>query len=210
VRTYSLLFLFAYNLLAFGQSGDVSAPPADQPSIHAERPPSTIRSPHPDELKQELDAYAIELSRIPVDPLIQPDPVAPILRPIDKVVDLSIHSLHLKFGTTYTFLNQHATTTPDGVRHDQPSGRLDFTGAWSVYDHESTAGSISMLIRSGTNIGMSQQFNLSDQLGSGLYLNCLQGGGPQEPITVNVLYWRQDFLKRGFRFMRARYTLTNT
>jgi porin len=200
LRTNSLLFFFAYNLLAFGQSADVSAPPADQPSVHAEGPPSNIGSSHPDELKQELDAYAIELSRIPADPLIQPDPVAPMLRPIDKVVDLSIHSLHLKFGATYTFLNQYATTTPDGVRHDQPSGRLDFTGAWNVYDHETTAGSISLLIRSGTNIGISQQFNLSDRLGSGLYLNCLQGGGPQEPITVNILYWRQDFLEKRLSF----------
>ena len=200
MRTYLLLFLFAYNLLAFGQGGNVSAPPADQPSIHAEGPPSTIRSPHPDELKQELDAYAIELSRIPADPLIQADPIASILRPIDKVAGLTIHSLHLKFGATYTFLNQYATTAPEGVRHDQPSGRLDFTGAWSVYDHETTAGSISLLIRSGTNIGISQQFNLSDRLGSGLYLNCLQGGGPQEPITVNILYWRQDFLKRRLSF----------
>ena len=47
---------------------------------------------------------------------------------------------------------------------------------------------------------MSQQFNLSDQLGSGLYLNCLQGGGPQEPITLNILYWRQDFLKKRLSF----------
>jgi hypothetical protein len=99
------------------------------------------------------------------------------LRPIDKVAGSTIHSLHLKFGATYTFLNQYAATTPEGVRHDQPSGRLDFTGAWSVYDHETTAGSINLLIRSGTNIGISQQFNLSDRLGSGLYLNCLQGGG---------------------------------
>src|ERR1700678_4200330 len=198
-RTHLLLLLFGSSLLAFGQSGNLSAPPADQSSPPAQRPPSTIRN-HPDELKQELDAYAIELSKIPADPLIQPDPVAPILRPIDKVIDLSIHSLRLKFGATYTFLNQYATTTPEGVRHDQPSGRLDFTGAWSVYDHEATAGSISLLIRSGTNIGMSQQFNLSDQLGSGLYLNCLQGGGPQEPITVNILYWRQDFLRKRLSF----------
>jgi porin len=193
-----LLIFGGLSLLAFGQKPNASSVPADQPSQPAES--STTRNAHPDELKQELDAYAIQLSRIPADPLIQPDPVAPILQPIDKVVDLSIHSLHLKFGATYTFLNQYATSTPDGVRHDQPSGRLDFTGAWSVYDHETTAGSISLLIRSGTNIGISQQFNLSDRLGSGLYLNCLQGGGPQEPITVNILYWRQDFLEKRLSF----------
>ena len=195
-----LLLLLASSLLAFGQSSSVSAALADQASPPSQSALSTIGNNHPDELKQELDADAIALSKIPGDPLIQPDPVAPILRPIDMLVDQSIHSLRLKFGATYTFLNQYATITPDGVRHDQPSGRLDFTGAWSVYDHESTAGSISLLVRSGTNIGMSQQFNLSDQLGSGLYLNCLQGGGPQEPITLNILYWRQDFLRKRLSF----------
>lgn len=195
-----LLLFWGSSLLVFGQKPDAGSLPADPPREPAESTQSTIGNGHPDELKQELDAYAVELPKIPADPLIQPDPVAPILRPIDKVIDLSIHSLHLKFGATYTFLNQYATLTPDGVRHDQPSGRLDFTGAWSVYDHETTAGSISLLIRSGTNIGRSQQFNLSDRLGSGLYLNCLQGGGPQEPITVNILYWRQDFLDKRLSF----------
>jgi porin len=103
-------------------------------------------------------------------------------------------------GATYTFLNQYATTVPDGVRHDQPSGRLDFTGAWTAYDHGTSAGSISLLVRSGSNIGISQQFNLSDGIGSGVYLNCLQGGGPQEPITLNVLYWRQDLFEKRLSF----------
>src|SRR3954454_24064937 len=74
------------------------------------------------------------------------------------VANVVIHSRRLKFGATYTFLNQYATSPPDGVRHDQLSGRLDFTGAWTVYDHESTAGSISLLIRSGTNIGVPGKF----------------------------------------------------
>src|SRR5580698_5301145 len=200
VKNHLFLLLLGSGLLAFVQHSDATSVPTDQPSAPAQAASSAVVNHHPDELKQELDAYGIELSKIPADPLIQPDPMAPIWRPIDKVVDLSIHSIHLKFGATYTFLNQYATIAPDGVRHDQPSGRLDFTGAWGVYDHESTAGSISLLIRSGTNIGISQQFNLSDRLGSGLYLNCLQGGGPQEPITVNILYWRQDFLEKRLSF----------
>ena len=195
-----LLFCWGSGVLAFGQAPDAMTVSADQPSRPAENMHSTIRNGHPDELRQELDAYAIELSRIPADPLLQPDLIAPIFRPIDKVTDSSIRSLHLKFHATYTFLNQYATKTPDGVRHNQPSGRLDFTGAWSVYEHETTAGSISLLIRSGTNIGISQQFNLSDRLGSRLYLNCLQGGGPQEPISVNILYWRQDLIKKRLSF----------
>jgi porin len=200
VIVHVLLLLWGSSLLAFGQKPDASSVPPDPPSPPAESADSALRNGHADELKQELDAYAIELSKIPADPLIQPDPVAPILRPINKIMELSSQSLHLKFGATYTFLSQYATTTPDGVRHDQLSGRLDFTGAWAVYNHESTAGSISLLVRSGTNIGMSQQFNLSDRLGSALYLNCLQGGGPQEPITLNILYWRQDLLNKRLSF----------
>ena len=150
----------------------------------------------PDDLKQELDADAMALSKIPADPLLQSDPFASVFQPVNKLTDAIAELERLKFGATYTFLNQYATVTPGGVRHDQLSGRLDFTGAWVAYDNGSTAGSISLLVRSGSNIGMSQRFNLSDSLGSGLFLNCLQGGGPQEPITVNILYWREDFLAK--------------
>jgi porin len=200
VRTCSLLFIFACNLLAFGQSGDVSVTPATQTSQTAQADSPAPPKKNPDELIQALDVDAVALSKIPADPLIQPDPLAPIFQPINRLSDKSAQSLRLKFGATYTFLNQYATITPDSVRHNQFSGRLDFTGAWNAYEHGSTAGSISLLVRSGTNIGISQQFNLNDRLGSGLYLNCLQGGGPQEPITLNVLYWRQDFLYHRLSF----------
>jgi len=200
MRICWLVLLFASGLWALGQSSEVNASAAAQTSQPNQTNPLAPSKKDPDELTQELDADVLVLSKIPADPLIQPDPLAPILRPINRVVAISIESLRLKFGATYTFLNQYATITPDSVRHNQLSGRLDFTGAWAVYDHGSTAGSISLLVRSGTNIGISQQFNLSDRLGSGLYLNCLQGGGPQEPVTLNILYWRQDFLSKRLSF----------
>src|SRR5271170_1475505 len=195
MRTCLLVLLFASGLWALGQSGDVKAAPSAQTSQPSQtHPPAPPPTKDPDELTQELDANSIILSKIPADPLIQPDPLAPILRPINKLVNVSIESLRLKFGATYTFLNQYATITPDGVRHNQTSGRLDFTGTYVAYDNEKTAGSFSLLIRSGTNIGYSQQWNLSDALGSGVFLNCLQGGGEQRPITLNILYWREDFM----------------
>jgi porin len=201
LRINFLLLLFAWSLPALGQGGDLNvAAPAAQMSQPAHTQPLAEVKKETDELKQELDANAIALSKIPADPLVRPDPLAAVLKPVDRLADRSAQSLRLKFGATYTFLNQYATTTPDGVRHNQLSGRLDFTGAWSAYDHGSTAGSISLLVRSGSNIGISQQFNLSDRLGSGLYLNCLQGGGPQQPITLNILYWRQDFLANRLSF----------
>jgi porin len=150
--------------------------------------------------QQELDAIAAPVAEIPVDPLSHRDPVGRLMMPFRTAGNWASHTSHINFGATYTFLNQYATATPDTVRHDQLSGRLDVNGNWAIYSSESTAGTIGLLVRSGTNIGMSQQRNLSDQLGSGLYLNCLQGGGEQEPITLNILYWRQDFLDRRLSF----------
>ncbi|AXC13603.1 hypothetical protein ACPOL_4328 [Acidisarcina polymorpha] len=149
---------------------------------------------------QELDSDALALGKIPPDPLFATDPLRPILKPIDRTARQFVPSGRMAFSATYTFLNQYATLTPNGVRHDQTSGRLDFSGTWVAYDHESSSGSFSLLVRSGTNIGISQQFDLSDRLGSGLFLNCLQGGGPQRPIMVNILYYRQDVLARRLSF----------
>jgi len=194
------MFFMASSLSAFGQSGSASALPTDQNAQVNQSKSSLTLKQEPDDLKQELDADAMALSKIPADPLLQPDPLASIFQPVNKLAEALAQLERLKLGATYTFLNQYATVTPGGVRHDQLSGRLDFTGAWVAYDNGSTAGSISMLVRSGSNIGTSQQFNLSDRLGSGLFLNCLQGGGPQEPITVNILYWREDFLAKRLSF----------
>ena len=199
MRTHLLLLLVVSSLSGAGQTGGLSAVAAAPSSAPGQIQPSTGLK-HTDELNQALDVDAAILSKIPADPLIRPDPLAPIFGPIDNLSERLDQSARLKFGATYTFLNQYATIVPDGVRHNQFSGRLDFTGAWAVYEHGSTAGSISLLVRSGTNIGISQQFNLSDRIGSGLYLNCLQGGGPQEPITLNILYWRQDFLHKRLSF----------
>jgi porin len=186
--------------LSVSQSGSGQGHPEPQADLTTQSTSAARVGLAPDELKQELDAYAIALSKVPADPLIQPDPLGPAFQPIDRLVERATQAEKLKFGATYTFLNQYATSTPDAVRHNQLSGRLDFTAAWVAYDHEASGGSISMLVRSGANIGTSQQYNLSDRLGSGLYLNCLQGGGAQEPITLNILYWRQDFLRKRLSF----------
>jgi porin len=150
---------------------------------------------------QELDSASAALGMVPADPLFQTDPFGFVTKAADMGGSWLEMSARLRFGATYTFLNQYATVVPDtATRHDQLSGRLDFTGNWAVYERGSTAGSIALLVRSGTNIGMSQQFNLSDQMGSGIFLNCLQGGGAQRPITLNVLYWRQDFMHKRLSF----------
>jgi porin len=202
-RRFTLMLLLT--ALVMGRSGELwaqSPDDQDEPQRNARFQPQTIPAMFlpPLPIQQELDAIAAPLAARPVDPLFHSDPLAKPLMPLRGAGDWVADTARINFGATYTFLNQYATITPDGVRHDQLSGRLDVNGNWAVYSHGSTAGSIALLVRSGTNIGMSQQRNLSDELGSGLYLNCLQGGGPQEPITLNILYWRQDFLSRRLSF----------
>ncbi|MCU1323758.1 MAG: Carbohydrate-selective porin OprB [Acidobacteriaceae bacterium] len=149
---------------------------------------------------QALDQDVLVLSRVPADPLFRTDPFGPVLHPVDKAMNELRKKERLSFAATYTVVNQYATATPAGVRHNWGPARLDLSGGWTAYDHGGNGGSISMLMRSGTNLGVSQQFNLSTSLGSGLVLNCLPGGGAQQPITLNVLYYRQDFYRKKMAF----------
>src|ERR1700729_154534 len=114
--------------------GAVVAPPSHPPRQTG----LSTRLKHTDELKQELEVNAAILSRIPADPLIRPDPLGPIFRPVDNLSERFDQTSRLKFGATYTFLNQYATVVPDGFRQNQFSGHLDFTVAWGVYQHAST------------------------------------------------------------------------
>ena len=70
-RTSLLVLFVASSLAAFGQSGSVSAPPTDQNAPVSQSKPAMSLKQEPDDLKQELDADAMALSKIPADPLIQ-------------------------------------------------------------------------------------------------------------------------------------------
>jgi porin len=196
MKTLPLLFLAAFSLSAAGQdkNADSGLVQQGQPSLDAGA--YTSLSQVPDDLRQELDRDAIALSRVPADPVFKTDPFWVIFGPFERLTDWINKSAQLKIGETYTFVSQYATATPDGVRHDQTTGRGDFTAAWKFYDRGSNSGTISLLARTQTNIGISQQYNLSNSLGSAMTLNCLQGGGAEQPFTINVLYWRQDLFNK--------------
>lgn len=192
----SIVLFCGVNQLAVCQDGSVSGSRDAQTNQAIPSHPLSSPKQMNSELRQQLDVDSEALAKIHITPLIQADPLRGLIQPINRLTDKTAQAERLKLGATYTFLDQYATIAPDSLRHNQTGGRLDFTGAWTAYEHEGSAGSVSMLVRSGTNIGISQQFNLSDSLGSGLTLNCLQGGGAQQPITLNILYWRQDMLGR--------------
>lgn len=146
--------------------------------------------PQKQQIQQETDSEAEE--KTPADPLYRRDPLERLFRPVNRGLKEVQDASKIKIGATYTFLSQYATVAPDSPRHGQYSGRFDFNLTWAAYRGENGSGSLNVLIRSGTNIGQSQQFDLSDQLGSLLITNCLQGTGAQRPVTVNMLYWRQQ------------------
>ncbi|WP_235011612.1 carbohydrate porin [Bryocella elongata] len=169
---------------------------AQQPQI----PDAPEPAQHRVQSGQALDWDAAVLARVPPDPLFHHDPLSPVLAPLDAQLTRLHEAEKLSFSATYTLLNQYATATPAGVRHDWGTGRFDLNGGWKAWDHGGSAGSFSLLVRSGTNLGVSEQFNLSDRIGSALYLNCLPGGGAQQPISLNVLYYRQDFWQKKMAF----------
>jgi len=162
--------------------------------------PATVPAKYPKYPGQALDVDAAVLGTVPPDPLFQSELLHSIMGPVDRTLDDLRRAEQLSFAASYTLLDQYATATPEGVRHNQGTGRFDLAGGWKAYDHGTNAGTISVLVRSGTNLGVSEQFNLSNALGSGLVLNCLQGGAAQDTISLNILYYRQDFFERRIAF----------
>ena len=208
IRTYALLLssFITWTHCAFSQigSGSPDASARVQVQVQAaavqegQAAPQSLLPRH--FVGQALDQDAAVLAEVPSDPLFKTDPFRPVLKPADREMSTLHETERLAFAATYTVVNQYATETPEGVRHNWGTGRFDLVGGWKAYDHAGNAGTFVLLVRSGVNLGVSQQFNLSDQLGSGLVLNCLPGGGPQEAITLNILYYRQDFYQKKIAF----------
>ncbi len=130
--------------------------------------------------------------------LIQPDPLGWLLAPVDRRQAWLDQHAHLALKASYTFLEQYAVSTPK-TRHNEVDGRLDFQGVWTVHQRENGAGhqadqtTLNLLLRSETGIGYSQQWDLSDSLGSGLGINSIQGGGAERPLLINLLYLKQTW-----------------
>jgi porin len=185
---------------ALGGQETPHADPSETLSLQVQPESNRPRPQTAGNISQELDSYIKSTASVSPNPLFHsslfdmfPDQVTDAARWLFEWESL-------KLGLTYTLLNQYAVDTPPGVRHNQASGRFDLSGAMPLYEGKSTAGSFSLLVRGSTNIGISQQFNLSDALGSTTLINCLSGFGAARPISVNLLYYRQDFLHKRLSF----------
>ena len=165
--------------------------------IYAQQAASSSAADGERETNQQAGNTGAAKTRSPAS-LIQPDPLDPLFRPIDHVQASLDKNQHLALKASYTFLGQYAVTAP-GIRHYEYNGRLDFQGVWTMHQRANDGGRLSdqttlnLLLRSQTNIGQSQQWDLSDSLGSGLGINSLQGGGAERPVVVNLLYLKQTW-----------------
>lgn len=126
------------------------------------------------------------------DPLITPDPALPLLQPWYDVKAQAKNKLDMEINPSYTFLYQNATNVI-GDQNDLLNGRLDLNINWYLLRDGKNTGSIGFLLRSGVNIGSNQDFSLAPQIGDNMVSNAIQGGGEEQPITVNLIYWRQSF-----------------
>src|ERR1700733_14788059 len=185
---------------ALGGQETPHADPSETLSLQVQPESNRPRPQTAGNISQELDSYIKSTASVSPNPLFHsslfdmfPDQVTDAARWLFEWESL-------KLGLTYTLLNEYAVDTPPGVRHNQASGRFDLSSAMPLYNGESTAGSFSLLVRGSTNIGISQQFNLSDALGSTTLINCLSGFGAARPISLNLLYYRQDFLRKRLSF----------
>ena len=97
MKTGSLLLLLATSLSAAAQSGGMTAAPAPQLSQPSQVKRPTAVKQDTDEVRQQLDVDSAALSKIPPDPLIQPDPLAPVFHPVDKLTERVAQSAHLKY-----------------------------------------------------------------------------------------------------------------
>ena len=192
----SLLFSLLFTSVLGGQeTPDPSATFSLQLQPESNRPQR-----QPDAISQELDFYIKHTASVSANPVSHGSLFDRFPQQVSDAAGWLFEWQSLKVGLTYTLLNEYAVDTPPGVRHNQASGRFDLSSAMPLYQGESTAGSFSLLVRGSTNIGISQQFNLSDALGSTTLINCLSGFGAARPISLNLLYYRQDFLHRRLSF----------
>jgi porin len=136
---------------------------------------------------------------LPDKPLISHDPLA-WLYVNDSNSKAWYQRLQLDV-ISYTAVDDYTTdeisaTPTEKPRHNQGYGRLDFNAHWNVYQSGSTAGSIHILVRSGESLGLPQSYNINTAIGSGISPMCLQN----KTVSVNVLYWEQDFLNKKLQF----------
>jgi len=88
VRTLPLLLVVVFSLTASCQSGSSGSSSSSQSKqgIQADPYASFIEEPD-DDLRQELDADAVALSKIPSDPILKHDPFGVFLNPFERLTD---------------------------------------------------------------------------------------------------------------------------
>ncbi len=127
--------------------------------------PAAAQAPEP-EVRPGLETDAV-----PSAALIQPDPLAPLLRPYNDARDFTEQHLGLTFEVGYTLIFQQ-TTDRDSGPANLWTGSYDIVLTWNFFDHDQLgSGTAGMLTEGGHILGNDSGEDLSVGIGSILGVN---------------------------------------
>ncbi|MEE2681117.1 MAG: carbohydrate porin [Planctomycetota bacterium] len=142
------------------------------------------------------------LDRGDLHPLLG-SPLSPVMSPIRNVEDYLNQTLGMNFGIYYTLLYQNVSDPIPGSQNNIGTGRLDFNMVWNLWEspgpNQANAGHeghglIGILMRQGNQIGVPNDVNTDQAVGSTQGLNSLYTGSAGGSATLNLLYYQQGFM----------------
>ena len=153
-----------------------------------------------------LDLWAPQpfpLSRDKVEPLLG-SPLSPVMSPIRNIEEYLNQSLGMNFGIYYTLLYQNVTSDAvPGSQRNIGTGRLDFNMVWNLWEYPGAGqsneghdghGLIGILVRQGNQIGVPNDVNTDQAVGSTQGLNSLYTGSAGGAATLNLFYYQQGLM----------------
>jgi porin len=142
------------------------------------------------------------LGRPDVDPLLG-SPLEPLMSPIRNVESYLQDNHGLNFGIYYTLLYQHVSDPVADSPRNFGTGRLDVNLVWNLWEYpvkghldagEVGHGLLGVLVRQGNQIGVPNDVNTAESVGSIQGLDSLYTGQYGGAATLNLLYYQQGFL----------------
>ena len=142
------------------------------------------------------------LNRQDLQPVLG-SPLSPVMSPIRNIEEYLNQTLGLNFGIYYTLLYQNIQNPVPGTERNIGTGRLDFNVVWNLWENPDSAekdaghdghGLFGILVRQGNQIGVPNNVNTEQSVGSTQGLNSLYTGGAGGAATLNLLYYQQGIL----------------
>ena len=155
--------------------------------------------------KAKLDfstPHPFPLNRGRVEPVLG-SPLSPVMSPIRNIEEYLNQTLGMNFGIYYTLLYQNVSDPIPGSQNNIGTGRLDLNMVWNLWEspgsgeaHEGHDGHglVGILMRQGNQIGVPNDVNTDNSVGSTQGLNSLYTGQAGGAATLNLFYYQQGLM----------------